>query len=70
MVTTVKLVVILLWQMLFILVGTLFDDNVTIGGLTGVHQFVRIGKGAMIGGAHVLFKMFHLYVMRRQSCTC
>ena len=29
---------------------TVIDDNVTIGGLTGVHQFVRIGKGAMIGG--------------------
>ena len=36
--------------MLFILVDTVIDDNVTIGGLTGVHQFVRIGKGAMIGG--------------------
>ncbi|PQO22775.1 acyl-[acyl-carrier-protein]--UDP-N-acetylglucosamine O-acyltransferase [Rhodobacteraceae bacterium WD3A24] len=24
-------------------------DNVTIGGLSGVHQFVRIGRGAMIG---------------------
>ena len=37
--------------MLFILGGhTDIEDNVTIGGITGVHQFVRIGKGAMIGG--------------------
>lgn len=26
------------------------EDNAIIGGLTGVHQFVRIGKHAMIGG--------------------
>ena len=26
------------------------DNHTTIGGLTGVHQFVRIGKGVMIGG--------------------
>lgn len=25
------------------------DDDVIIGGLSGVHQFVRIGRGAMIG---------------------
>ena len=25
------------------------DDDVIIGGLSGVHQFVRIGKGAIIG---------------------
>ncbi|MTH64676.1 acyl-ACP--UDP-N-acetylglucosamine O-acyltransferase [Paracoccus shanxieyensis] len=25
------------------------EDDVTIGGLAGVHQFVRIGRGAMIG---------------------
>lgn len=25
------------------------EDEVTIGGLSGVHQFVRIGRGAMIG---------------------
>ena len=25
------------------------EDNVIVGGLTGVHQFVRIGKGAIIG---------------------
>ena len=29
---------------------TVVEDNATIGGLTGVHQFVRIGKGTMIGG--------------------
>lgn len=26
------------------------ENNVVIGGLSAVHQFVRIGKGAMIGG--------------------
>jgi UDP-N-acetylglucosamine acyltransferase len=26
------------------------EDHVTIGGLSAIHQFVRIGKGAMIGG--------------------
>jgi UDP-N-acetylglucosamine acyltransferase len=26
------------------------EDNVVIGGLSAIHQFVRIGKGAMIGG--------------------
>ncbi len=26
------------------------DDNVIIGGLSALHQFVRVGKGAMIGG--------------------
>lgn len=26
------------------------SDNVVIGGLSAVHQFTRIGKGAMIGG--------------------
>ncbi len=29
---------------------TVVDDNVNIGGMTGIHQFVRIGTGAMIGG--------------------
>ncbi len=28
----------------------IIDDNVTIGGLSALHQFVRVGKGAMIGG--------------------
>lgn len=27
----------------------ILEDNVIIGGLSGVHQFVRIGKGAIIG---------------------
>jgi len=26
------------------------EDNVILGGLAGVHQFVRLGRGAMIGG--------------------
>ena len=26
------------------------EDNVVIGALAGVHQFCRVGKGAMIGG--------------------
>ncbi len=26
------------------------EDNVIIGGMSGVHQFCKIGKGAMIGG--------------------
>ena len=29
---------------------TIIEDNATIGGLTGIHQFVRVGKGTMIGG--------------------
>jgi len=27
----------------------ILEDNVIVGGLSGVHQFVRIGKGAIIG---------------------
>ncbi len=27
----------------------ILEDNVIVGGLSGVHQFVRIGKGAFIG---------------------
>ena len=27
------------------------EDRVVIGGLSGVHQFVKIGRNAMIGGA-------------------
>jgi UDP-N-acetylglucosamine acyltransferase len=26
------------------------EDNVVIGGLSGIHQFARLGRGAMIGG--------------------
>lgn len=28
----------------------IIEDNVVIGGLSALHQFVRVGKGAMIGG--------------------
>jgi UDP-N-acetylglucosamine acyltransferase len=28
----------------------IIDDYVIIGGLSGIHQFVRIGKGAIVGG--------------------
>ena len=27
----------------------IIEDNVIIGGLSGIHQFVRIGRGAIIG---------------------
>jgi UDP-N-acetylglucosamine acyltransferase len=29
---------------------TVVEDNVTIGGMTGFHQFVTVGKMAMVGG--------------------
>jgi UDP-N-acetylglucosamine acyltransferase len=29
---------------------TTIEDFAVIGGVTGIHQFVRIGKGAMVGG--------------------
>jgi UDP-N-acetylglucosamine acyltransferase len=29
---------------------SIIEDDVILGGLAGVHQFVRIGRGAMIGG--------------------
>ncbi len=32
------------------------DDNATIGGLVGVHQFVRIGKFAFVGGKSAVGK--------------
>lgn len=32
------------------------DDNVVIGGLTGIHQFCHIGKMAMIGGCSKVIK--------------
>ena len=28
---------------------TIIEDKAVIGGMTGIHQFVRIGKGAMVG---------------------
>lgn len=30
------------------------EDNVIVGGLSGVHQFVRIGKGAIIGAVSMV----------------
>jgi UDP-N-acetylglucosamine acyltransferase len=30
------------------------EDNVTIGGLSGIHQFCRIGQGAMIGAVSMV----------------
>ena len=30
------------------------EDRVAIGGMTGVHQFVKIGRNAMVGGASKL----------------
>ena len=38
-------------------------DWVVLGGLTGVHQFVRIGAHAMIGGAAVVLKDVPPFVM-------
>jgi len=32
------------------------EDFAVIGGLTGVHQFVRIGKHAMVGGASAVHR--------------
>ena len=32
----------------------IIEDNVTIGGLSGVHQFCRIGQGAMIGAVSMV----------------
>ena len=32
------------------------EDNVTIGGLSGIHQFCRIGEGAMIGAVTMVSK--------------
>lgn len=32
------------------------EDSVTIGGMTGIHQFVRVGRLAMIGGLSKLVK--------------
>ena len=34
----------------------LVEDHVTIGALSGIHQFCRIGKHAFIGGASVVVK--------------
>jgi UDP-N-acetylglucosamine acyltransferase len=32
------------------------DDNVIFGGMSGVHQFTRIGKNAMIGGGSIVIQ--------------
>jgi len=32
----------------------ILEDNVIVGGLSGVHQFVRIGKGAIIGAVSMV----------------
>jgi UDP-N-acetylglucosamine acyltransferase len=38
------------------------DDNVIVGGLTAVHQFVRIGKHAFVGGSAAVMKDVPPYV--------
>ena len=39
------------------------DDWAIVGGMTGAHQFVKIGAHAMIGGGSVLLKDVAPYVM-------
>ncbi|MCS7230932.1 MAG: acyl-ACP--UDP-N-acetylglucosamine O-acyltransferase [Elusimicrobiota bacterium] len=39
------------------------EDNVTIGGLVAIHQFVRIGKLAMLGGGAMVSKDVPPFVM-------
>ena len=39
------------------------QDWVIIGGMTGVHQFVKIGAHAMVGGGSILLKDVAPYVM-------
>ena len=39
------------------------EDSVVIGGLVGVHQFVRIGKMAMVGGDSKVVKDVPPYVL-------
>lgn len=41
----------------------IIGNNVTVGALTGVHQFVRIGDYAFIGGKSVLVKDIVPYVL-------
>jgi UDP-N-acetylglucosamine acyltransferase len=41
------------------------DDHATLGGMVGVHQFVRIGKMAMVGGAAKLLKDVPPYFLVR-----
>jgi UDP-N-acetylglucosamine acyltransferase len=39
------------------------DDHAIIGGMSGVHQYVRIGAHAMLGGASALVQDIPPYVM-------
>jgi UDP-N-acetylglucosamine acyltransferase len=39
------------------------EDRATIGGMAGLHQFVRIGKYAMVGGATKIVKDIPPFVM-------
>ncbi|MEN6412077.1 MAG: acyl-ACP--UDP-N-acetylglucosamine O-acyltransferase [Veillonellales bacterium] len=39
------------------------EDRVVIGGLSGVHQFVKIGKNAMVGGASKVVQDVPPYVI-------
>ncbi len=39
------------------------EDQATIGGMTGVHQFVRIGKMAMVGGCSKINQDVPPYMM-------
>ncbi|NRA73620.1 MAG: acyl-ACP--UDP-N-acetylglucosamine O-acyltransferase [Rickettsiales bacterium] len=41
------------------------EDNVFIGGLTAIHQFVRIGKYAMVGGASAVGRDVSPFIMAR-----
>lgn len=34
----------------------IIDDNAIIGGMTGIHQFTRIGRNAMIGGGSLVIQ--------------
>ena len=39
------------------------DDYVTVGGLTAIHQFVRVGRNAYIGGKSAVVKDIPPYVI-------
>ena len=34
----------------------IIEDEVIIGGLSGIHQFVRVGRGAIIGAVSMVTK--------------
>ena len=40
----------------------LIEDNVIVGGLTALHQFVRVGKHAFVGGSAAVMKDVPPYV--------